>query len=516
VAAILRAMTDTIAIGEASLSLEQVAAVANGAAVALAPGARGRIEAARALVERKAAAPEPVYGVTTGFGALAEIKVGRAELEALQRNLILSHAAGVGHPLSRRETRAMMVLRAHTLASGYSGVRAALVEQLVAMLNRGVHPLIPEKGSVGASGDLAPLAHLALGVIGEGLVEYEDQHISAADALRRASLRPLVLAAKEGLSLVNGTQAMTAVGTLALLGAERLCDLADVAGAMTWEGLAGLANAFDERVHEVRPHPGQIRCARNLRRLTEGSTVREHAARAKVQDPYSLRCMPQVHGATRDALGYCRTVLTREVNSATDNPLVFAEAGDILSGGNFHGQPLAFAFDFAAIALAEIGNISERRVEQLVNPALSGLPPFLVPESGTHSGFMIAQVTAASLVNENKVLATPASVDSIPGSASREDHVSMGMTSARKLREVVTNTQAILAVEILCAAQAIDLRATSQLGAGTAAAHRAVRESVPHLDVDRVLASDIEAVLALERRNAILSAVEEAIGRWDD
>ncbi|MEE8409253.1 MAG: aromatic amino acid lyase, partial [Myxococcota bacterium] len=349
-------------------------------------------------------------------------------------------------------------------------------------------------------------------MFGEGMVDFEGQHIPATDALVRASMQPIELQAKEGLSMVNGTQAMAAVGSLALLSAERLCRLADVAGAMTLDGLAGLPSAFDERIQAIRPHPGQGICAANLRRLTAESGITQGGAGAKLQDPYSLRCMPQIHGATRDALAFARGVFEREINSATDNPLVFADSKEILSGGNFHGQPLAFALDFAAIALAEIGNVSERRVEQLVNPALSGLPPFLVPESGIHSGYMIAQVTAASLVNENKLLATPASIDSIPGSASREDHVSMGMTSARKLREIVTNTQAVLAVEILCAAQAIDFRLPLTPGIGSRAAHAAVRASVPHLDGDRLLARDIEAILALERRNAILDAVEAQIG----
>jgi histidine ammonia-lyase len=456
-------MTQPVILGE-PIRLQHVAAVADGAPVAFAANARERVLAARAVVERKAKEPEPVYGVTTGFGALAEVKVPADKLLALQRNLIMSHAAGVGKPLSRRETRAMMFLRAQTLAEGHTGCRPEVIELLTAMLNRGVHPIIPEKGSVGASGDLAPLAHLALAMIGEGTVEYEGETIPAADALTRSALRPITLQAKEGLSLVNGTQAMAAVGGLAILQAERLAKLADVAGALTWEGLAGLSSAFDPRIQAVRPHPGQIICAKNLRRLSEGSAMQKVRAQSKVQDPYSLRCMPQVHGATRDALAFCHDVFTREINSATDNPLVFAEDNEMLSGGNFHGQPLALSLDFAAIALAEIGNISERRVEQLVNPALSGLPPFLVPESGIHSGFMIAQVTAASLVNENKVLATPASIDSIPGSASREDHVSMGMTSARKLREIVNNIRAILAVEVLCAAQAVDFRGVAGLG----------------------------------------------------
>ncbi|MEM6733489.1 MAG: aromatic amino acid lyase, partial [Myxococcota bacterium] len=343
-----------------------------------------------------------------------------------------------------------------------------------------------------------------LGMLGEGVVEYDGEQRSAAEALRAVGLKPTVLEAKEGLSLVNGTQGMASVGGLAILRAERLTRLADLAGAMTLEALCGLPHAFDPRIQAVRPHPGQAVTAENLRALTEGSEML--ASGKRVQDPYSLRCMPQVHGATRDALRFSRDTLEREINSATDNPLVFAEDGDILSGGNFHGQPLALALDFAAIALAEIANISERRVEQLVNPLLSGLPPFLVPESGIHSGFMMAQVTAAALVNENKVLATPASIDSIPGSASREDHVSMGMTSARKLREIADNTRAVLAVELLCAAQAMDLREV-RAGRGTSAAHALIRSHVPHLDADRVLADDIEAVIELIRTGAISRTV---------
>lgn len=504
-------MSDII-LGDSPLTLEIVEQVADGQSVRLSERAQARVHAARALVEKKAQSDTPVYGVTTGFGALAEVKVPPPQIAALQRNLILSHAAGVGRPLSRRETRAMMLLRAQVLAEGHSGVRKTVIDMLLAMLNRGVHPLIPEKGSVGASGDLAPLAHLALGMIGEGDVEFENQVLPARDALNRAGLQPLVLEAKEGLSLVNGTQAMASVGTLALLQAERLCSLADIAGAMTLEGLTGINSAFDERIQNVRPHPGQKVCAENLRRLCAESQLVSKSTPSKVQDPYSLRCMPQVHGATRDALAYARAVFEREINSATDNPLVFADDGDILSGGNFHGQPLALALDFTAIALCEIGNISERRVEQLVNPTLSGLPPFLVPQSGIHSGYMIAQVTAASLVNENKVLATPASIDSIPGSASREDHVSMGMTSARKLREIANNIRSILSVELLCAAQAIDFRAPKRPGKGTTAAHQVIRQVVPHLETDRYLAKDIEAVLELERRNTILDAARAAVG----
>ncbi len=498
------------ALGREPLTLEVVEAVSLGETVELSTDAVERIRAARALVEERAASDTPAYGITTGFGALAEVKIPKDQLGALQHNLIVSHAAGVGRPLSREETRAMMLLRAQVLASGHSGCRLETVEQLLAMLNRGVHPRIPEKGSVGASGDLAPLAHLALAMLGEGQAELDGEWLHSAEALKRIGLAPTVLEAKEGLSLVNGTQGMAAVGGLAVLRAERLCRLADVAGAMTLEALCGLPHAFDPRIQRVRPHPGQAECAENLRTLTAGSEML--ASGKRVQDPYSMRCMPQVHGATRDALRFGRDTMEREINSATDNPLVFAEDGDILSGGNFHGQPLALALDFAAIALAEIANISERRVEQLVNPNLSGLPPFLVPESGIHSGFMIAQVTAAALVNENKVLATPASIDSIPGSASREDHVSMGMTSARKLREIADNTRAVLAVELLCAAQAMDLRG-ARAGRGTSAAHALIRAHVPHLDGDRNLSEDIEKVIRLihdgELSNSVLEAVQE-------
>lgn len=507
-------MKEKIALGAAPVTLEMVYAIAHGAPVELAPVARQRVQSARDLVENLAAGEKPVYGVTTGFGALAEVKVPKDQLKALQRNLILSHSAGVGRPLSKPETRAMMFLRAQTLSEGNSGCRPEVIEMVLEMLNKGVHPRIPEKGSVGASGDLAPLAHIALAMIGEGMVEYQGEIIPAKQALEHASLSPLTLEAKEGLSLVNGTQAMSAVGVLALLQAEALCRLADIAGAMTLEGLAGLASAFDDRIQQLRPHPGQRASAENLRRLLEGSdTNRPANGDTRVQDPYSLRCIPQVHGATRDALRYAREVFTCEINSATDNPLVFPEDGDIVSGGNFHGQPLALALDFAAIAMAEIGNISERRVEQLVNPALSGLPPFLVPESGIHSGYMMAQVTAASLVNENKLFANPSSTDSIPGSASREDHVSMGMTSARKLREIVTNIQSILAVEVLCATQAIDFRKPDALGKGTAIAHQTVRAVIPHLDSDRLLAHDMQLTLELEQREDIQNAVEAAIGR---
>lgn len=502
----------SVAIGFTPLSLRDVHEVAGGGGVVVAEQAWDKVRKSRRLVEELARGKEPVYGVTTGFGALAEVRIDNEQLLQLQRNLVLSHAAGVGKPLGREETRAMMLLRAHTLALGYSGVRPDVVELLVGMLNRKVHPVIPEKGSVGASGDLAPLAHLALAMIGEGLVELDNQRIPARDAMTQASLRPLELQAKEGLALINGTQAMAALGSLCLVEAERLCCLADIAGAMTLEALVGLPEAFDERIHRARPHQGQLVSAENVRRIVAGSRLVGSHASAKLQDPYSIRCLPQVHGATRDAVRYTLNVLTTEINSATDNPLVFADDQLILSGGNFHGQPLALAFDFVCMGIAELANIAERRIEQLVNPSLSGLPAFLIQDSGIHCGYMIAQVTAASLVNENKVLANPACTDSIPGSASREDHVSMGMTSARKLREVVSNTRAVLAVEILCATQALDFRGPEQAGVGTRAVHTAVREAVAHLDVDRLMARDLEGVIALERRGVLVGAVEAAIG----
>jgi len=506
-------MTDIIDLGARPLNLEDVALVAAGKPVKLSALAREKVLAARKLVEQCTTKEEPVYGITTGFGGLAEVKIAPDKVKTLQKNLILSHAAGVGRPMSRSETRAMMLLRAQTLAEGHSGVRPEVIELVLEMLNRGVHPVVPEKGSVGASGDLAPLAHLALGMLGQGSAEYEGQTIPAMEALSRASLKPLDPEAKEGLSLVNGTQGMAALGSLAILAAESLAQLADIAAALTLEGLYGIMEPFDPRIQGVRPHPGQRDVAQNIRTLLQGSPLEHQRNSTRVQDPYSLRCTPQVHGASRDTFKFAHGIFHREINSATDNPLVFAEDGDILSGGNFHGQPLALALDFVAIAVAELGNIAERRVEQLVNPALSGLPPFLVEEGGTNSGYMMAQVTAASLVNENKAYATPASIDSIPGSASREDHVSMGMTSARKLREIVANTQAILSVELLCGAQAIDLRGPESLGKGTAEAHRVIREAVPMLKQDRFLSRDIEGVLSLVRRNVILEAVSGVVGK---
>jgi histidine ammonia-lyase len=504
-----------ILLGE-PLALEDLERVARQAAsVALSPAARERVRDSRravdALLARGEDAPA-VYGINTGFGALSETRIRSEDLKALQRNLVRSHATGVGPDLPVAVVRAMMVLRAQVLALGHSGVREVVVDTLVAMLEAGVHPRIPSQGSVGASGDLAPLAHLALAMLGEGdVITREGRREPAADALARAKIAPLVLEAKEGLSLINGTQYMAGIGALALLSAERLAQAADVAGAMSLEALMGTRTPFDPRLHALRPHPGQKRVAENLRGLLGESEIGEsHRDCGRVQDAYSLRCMPQVHGASRDALAWVRGVLEREVNSVTDNPSVFVvgEEMSVLSGGNFHGQPLALALDLAAMAVAELGNISERRVEQLVNPALSsGLPPFLAAGSGLHSGFMIAQVTSASLVSENKVLCHPASVDSIPSSAGREDHVSMGSISAKKLAEVVVNVRHCLAIELMVAAAGVDQRAPLRPSTGVSAALACLREHVRPMDGDRVLYTDIEAIAALLEEGTLLAEV---------
>jgi histidine ammonia-lyase len=495
-----------------TLSLEEIRDVARGGVqVELAPEALTRVERARALVDRVAAGEAAAYGINTGFGTLAEVRIDRKDLRTLQRNLLLSHAAGVGTPLPEPEARALLLLRCNVLAKGYSGIRPRTLQLALDMLNRGVIPVVPERGSVGASGDLAPLAHLALVLIGEGEAFVGGQRLPGRAALARAGLEPVVLEAKEGLALVNGTQAMCAVGALALLRGEALAETADLAGAMTLEGLLGSHRPFIAQIQAVRPHPGQSAVAEHLRTLLRDSQIVDsHADCSKVQDPYSLRCMPQVHGAVRDGLAHARRVLSIEVNSATDNPLVFPGEDLIVSGGNFHGQPVSLVLDVLAIACTQLAAISERRVEQLVNPSLSGLPPFLAKNSGLNSGFMIAQVTSAALVAESRVLSHPASVDSIPSSAGREDHVSMGMTAALKARQVVEFTRSCLAVEVLVAAQALDFRKPLRAGRGVAAAHAAVRQVVPSMEEDREIHRDIEAVSALIDSGALLAAAHAA------
>ncbi|HXG90856.1 MAG TPA: histidine ammonia-lyase [Blastocatellia bacterium] len=486
-----------------SLTLEQTAAVADGALVSLAASARERVERARSFVESIVERGETVYGINTGFGKLSDVIIPRDKLRELQVNLVRSHSCGVGEPLSERATRAMMLLRANVLAKGYSGCRTVVIDTLIKMLNAKVHPVIPSRGSVGASGDLAPLAHLALTVIGEGEAFYKGERISGDEAMKRAGIEPLQLEAKEGIGLLNGTQAMTAVGGLALLAAERLTDAADVAGAMSLEALKGTPAAFDYRIQAVRPHPGQTKSARRLRELIEGSEIREshrdHHIDPRVQDAYALRCMPQVHGAVRDALAHARRILEIEINSATDNPLIFPESNEVISGGNFHGEPIALALDYAAIAVADLGTISERRVERLVNPDLSGLPAFLTPEPGTNSGLMIAQVAAVSLIAENNVLAHPASVTNLPTSANKEDHVSMGMTSALKFQHVVKNVEMILAIELMCAAQGLEFLKPLKPSPRLQEVYRRVRERVPALERDAPLSKYIESLVALVR-----------------
>ncbi|MFB3814230.1 MAG: histidine ammonia-lyase [Terriglobales bacterium] len=480
--------------------------------VMLEPSARIAVEKARTLVDDLVASDRVAYAITTGVGQLADVRIPHEQVRELQLNLVRSHAVGVGAPLPESTTRAMMLLRANSLAKGYSGVRPVIIDTLCEMLNRSLHPIVPSQGSVGASGDLAPLAHLALGLIGEGEVMYESKRMPAAAALQQAGIKPLSLEAKEAISLINGTQAMLAVGSLALLAAEVLVDSAEVIAGLSLDALKGTVVAFDERIHKVRPHPGQMQTAANLRRMMEGEDqIREsHRDCGRVQDAYSLRCIPQVHGAVRDTLAHCRTVLETEINSAVDNPLVFlkpkqvgapqvpgapAVEGVVLSGGNFHGEPLAFVLDFLAIALAALAGISERRIERMVNPSLSeGLPPFLAPGAGLNSGFMMAQVTAAALVSENKVLAHPASVDSITTSGNKEDYVSMGMTAANKLRKVVENTRNVLAIEALAAAQALDFLLPLKTSKRGQLAYAAIRAVSPKVDRDRSLAPDIAQV----------------------
>jgi histidine ammonia-lyase len=512
-----RKTVSDVLLGDSELSLEGISAVARqGAPVRIASAARARMAASRAVIDSVLAggpAAPLVYGVNTGFGALAEVRISPDQIRSLQKNLVRSHSVGLGAPLPRDAVRAMMLLRAAVLTRGHSGARPEVAEFLCRMLAAGVHPVIPSRGSVGASGDLAPLAHLALGMIGEGKAELDGQILPAAEALARAQLAPLELEAKEGLTLLNGTQLMTAVGGLAVFDAEATCLVADIAGAMSLEALKGTVRAFDERILAARPQPGQLASGAFLRHLLVDSEIAEsHRNCGKVQDPYSLRCMPQVHGAARDVLAFARAVLECEANATTDNPLVFvdpgaAHGGEILSGGNFHGQPVALALDAATPAVAELASISERRVEQLVNPHLSsGLPPFLAPESGLHSGFMIAQVAAAALVSENKVLAHPASVDSIPSSAGREDHVSMGATAALKLAQVHDHVRDVLAIELLAAAQGLDLRRPLRPARRIEPVHALLRRSVPPMMVDRPLYEDIRAVRALIDDGSLIAA----------
>lgn len=486
----------TTRIDGTSLTLEDLGRVARGGSeVVLTPEAAARIDAARALVETAGAGSEAIYGINTGFGDLAQVRIPPEKTRQLQERLLVSHAAGVGEPLSDEVVRAMLLLRANTLARGHSGPRREVVERLLELLRRDLLPVVPSRGSVGASGDLAPLAHLALPVIGRGRLRHEGRVAPARVLLQEHGLEPLALEIKEGLALINGTQAMTALLALACLESRRMVRAADLIGALSTDALRGADTPFDPRIHALRPHPGQQASAGNLWRLLSGSEIREshRFGDVRVQDPYSLRCMPQVHGAAREALGWAEGLLAREMNAVTDNPLVFADDAEILSGGNFHGQPVALAADVLAIGIAELGSISERRTEKLTTAAASGLPAFLVEEPGVNSGFMIAQVTAAALVAENKLRCHPASVDTIPTSAGREDHVSMGMSAALKANEVVRDVRRILAIELLAAAQGLDLLRPYASSPPLQALHRDLRRRVPRWDEDREMAPDLEA-----------------------
>lgn len=501
----------SIALTGNDLTFAQLYDVAlRGETAELAPAAVERMKASRAVVQRLVDSDATAYGITTGFGKLASVRISHDQVRQLQLNLVRSHASGVGPPLSEPETRAMMLLRANALAKGLSGVRPSVVETLCQMLNAKVHPVIPSQGSVGASGDLAPLAHLAHVLIGEGLAVHHAEQLPGGEAMKRAGVVPLTLEAKEGLSLLNGTQGMLALLSLALREADVLVDTADVAASLSLDALRGSPGAFDARIMHARAYPGAAMTARNLAHLNEGSQIREsHRAAEKdprVQDAYSLRCTPQVHGAVRDALAQAREVAAVELNSATDNPLVFVRDpahGDIVSGGNFHGQPLAMAADQVAIAIATLNGIVERRIDQMTNPLTSMLPAFLTPEPGLNSGFMIAQVTAAALASENKTLATPHSVDSIVTSGNQEDYVSMGMSGARRLERMLVNLRNTIAIEMLCACQGIDLLAPLQTGKLSRKAYDAVRAKSRMLSVDRPLAGDIEAISALIANGAI-------------
>ncbi|PYJ38407.1 MAG: histidine ammonia-lyase [Verrucomicrobia bacterium] len=495
-----------------TLTLTEIATVAFGEApVKISSSARPRVLASRKVIEDIVGRDDIVYGVSTGFGKLSDVRIPHDALAELQLNLVRSHACGIGNPLSEPEVRAMMLLRANVLALGFSGIRLEIIDTLCELLNRRVSPVIPEKGSVGASGDLAPLAHLALSLIGEGEAFFKSERMESREALRRAGLKPVELQAKEGLALLNGTQAMHAVGGLALLRAKRLIRVVDVAGATSLEALKGTPAAFDPRLQDARPHPGQREVAKHLMSILEGSDIRRSHLKddPRIQDAYSLRCMPQVHGAIRDALSHCENVLLIESGSATDNPLVFSESGDVISGGNFHGAPLALTFDYAAIALTDLMSISERRIERLVNPDMNeGLPAFLARRPGMESGFMIAHVAAAALLNEAKVLAHPSSVDSVPTSGGKEDHVAMGMTGALKLRTIVDLAENLAAIELLAGAEALEHRRPLKAGVGVERAFTTLRKTSPPLTQDRSLSDDIARVAEGIRRGDFDSGYE--------
>lgn len=495
------------------LTLEEIVQVCRkGVPVRLSEEAKEKILSSRKIVDDLIDKGKIVYGVTTGFGKFSDTTISFEECKKLQRNLIISHAVGAGEPFTKDTARGIMLLRVNNLAKGYSGIKLETVQTLIDMLNKGVTPKIPEKGSLGASGDLVPLAHMVLPMLGLGMAEYEGIEYCGEEAMRKAGIPIIELCAKEGLALINGTQAMTAVGALTVYDAIDLIKIADIAAALSFEAHNGIVDALDHRLHEVRPHKGQLDSARIILKLLEGSNNITRQGEIRVQDAYSLRCAPQVHGASKDAVNYVKERVEIEINSVTDNPIIFPDTCEGISGGNFHGQPMALAFDFLGIALAELGDISERRIERMANSALSGLPSFLIEKGGVNSGYMIVQYSAAALVSENKVLAHPASVDSIPSSANQEDHVSMGTIAARKSKTIMEHVRRILAMELMCACQAVDLRGDKGMGKGTKEAYREVRGIVPRLIEDRPLYNDIEKCEAIIKDGSILKKVEVQVG----
>lgn len=503
----------TIIVDGNNLTLEQLIQVAReGYTVQISEEASQKVKLSRAYVEKLVKEEQVVYGITTGFGKFSNIVISNGQVEQLQESLIRSHACGVGKHFSEEIVRAIMLLRLNALVKGYSGIRLETLQVLVDMLNKQVHPAIPEKGSLGSSGDLAPLSHMVLVMLGEGEAYYKGQLISGKQAMKDANINTIHLTSKEGLALINGTQVLTAVGAITTYDAIHLMKTADISAALTFEALKGIMDVFDEKVHQVRNHTGQMICSKNLARILEGSGLTTKQGEVKLQDSYSLRCLPQIHGASKDAIEYVYDKVNKEINAATDNPLIFPEDEQVISCGNFHGQPMALAFDFLGIALAEIANSAERRIERLVNPSLSELPAFLTEKGGVNSGFMIMQYTAAALVSENKVLAHPASVDSIPSSGNQEDHVSMGTIAARKAHEILYNTRRVIAIELMTAAQGIEFSNPEKLGKGTKEAYQLIREHIAKLEEDRIMYVDIEKSVELVETNQILQVVEGKIG----
>lgn len=507
-------MEQVIYLDGSSLTVEQVVEIArHGAKAALTEQAKQAIQVSRDIVDKNVAEHKVVYGLSTGFGKFVNVAIPEKDLDQLQYNLIVSDACGVGAPFPDDVTRAIMLLRVNALAKGFSGIRLSTVETLIEMLNKGVHPVIPEKGSVGSSGDLCPLAHMVMPMIGEGEAVYQGKVMAGREAMEAAGIPVVTLKAKEGLALINGTCAMMGVASLAVHDAQVVIKTADIAAALTVDALEGIVDPYDPRIQAIRPHKGQIDVAANFRSLLEGSGLTVHQGTVRVQDAYTLRCLPQIHGASRMAYDYVRQVIETEINSVTDNPLIFPDNGDIFSGGNFHGQPVAIAMDTLAIAMAEYANVSERRIERMVNPQLSGLPGFLTPVEGINDGFMVAQYAAAALVSENKVLAHPASVDSIPTSANQEDHVSMGTIASRKAATIISHVQSVLAVELICAAQAADFKDAAKLGKGTRAAYELLRGQVSFMEQDRAIYLDMNKVAEQIRQGGYVAAAEQAVGQ---